>query len=154
MTRKQTFKATIQNAGGGGAFVEVPFDVEKEFGSKKPRVTATFNGVPYRGMLTRMGGENHILIVLKDIREQIGKSFGEEIKITLELDTQPRVIEIPLDLRRELKKDKQVKGIFDTLSFTHQREYVRWITDARKEETRQRRIQKTIEMLKQARKAG
>ncbi len=79
MSRKQTFKAVIQNAGGGGAFVDVPFDVEKEFGVKKPRVRALIEGVPYRGLLTRMGSEHHILIILKGIREQIGKTFGDEI---------------------------------------------------------------------------
>lgn len=152
MTKKHTFKATIQDA-GVGAFVEVPFDVEKAFGSKKPKVKATFDGVPYRGMLTRMGGENHILIVLKDIREKIGKSFGDEIEITVELDTEPRVLEIPKDLIKELKKDREAKSFFDKLSYSHQREYVLWINQAKKEETRQRRVVKTIEMLKKGKKA-
>ena len=55
MTKKHTFKATIQNAGGGGTFVEVPFDVEKAFGSKKPKVKAIIDGVPYRGTLVQNG---------------------------------------------------------------------------------------------------
>jgi hypothetical protein len=55
MTKKRAFTATIQNAGGGGAFVEVPFDVEQAFGSKKPKVRALIEGVPYRGTLVRMG---------------------------------------------------------------------------------------------------
>ena len=76
MSKKQTFTAVIQNAGGGGAFVEVPFDVEQAFGSKKPKVMATIEGVPYRGTLVRMGTECHVLIILKGIREQIGKTFG------------------------------------------------------------------------------
>ena len=53
MSKKQTFKATIQNAGGGGAFVEVPFDVEQAFAAKKPRIRALIDGVPYRGLLVR-----------------------------------------------------------------------------------------------------
>jgi len=69
MPKKHTFKATIQNAGGGGAFVEVPFDVEKAFESKKPKVKAMIDDVPYRGLLVRMGGSNHMLIILKGIRE-------------------------------------------------------------------------------------
>src|SRR5512145_3065640 len=117
MSKKQTFKAVIQNAGGGGAFVEVPFDVEKEFGAKKPRVRALIEGVPYRGLLTRMGGEHHLLIILKGIREQIGKTFGDEISVTLEPDTEPRLIEIPKDLARELKKEKEAKAFFDKLSY-------------------------------------
>lgn len=152
MTKKQTFTAVIQNAGGGGAFVEIPFDVEKELGSKRPKIRATIEGVPYRGILARMGGEHHILIVLKGIREQIGKTFGDEIKITVELDTEPRLVEIPKDLARELKKDKQAKAFFDKLSYTHRKEYVTWINDAKKEETRQNRVVKTIEMLKQGKR--
>jgi hypothetical protein len=146
MPKKHTFTAVIHNAGGGGAFVEVPFDVEKAFGSKKPKVKALIEGVPYRGLLTRMGGPNHMLIVLKGIREQIGKTFGDEIKVSVELDTEERVLEIPKDLMRELKKDKNAKALFDKLSFTHRKEYVTWINEAKKEETRQNRIVNTIEM--------
>src|SRR5918996_1575899 len=149
MTKKQTFTAVIQNAGGGGAFVEVPFDVEKEFGSKRPKVKATFEGVPYRGMLTRMGADCHILGIRKEIREQVGKTFGDEIKVTVEPDTEPRVIEVPADLKKVFKTDKEGKALFEKLSYTHQREYVMWINEAKKEETRQNRIVKTIEMLKQ-----
>ncbi|HEX9332421.1 MAG TPA: YdeI/OmpD-associated family protein [Anaerolineales bacterium] len=153
MPKKQTFTATIQNAGGGGAFVEVPFDVEKEFGSKKPKVKAVIEGVLYRGTLMRMGSERHILGVLKDIREQIGKTFGDEVTVTIEPDTEPRVIEIPKGLMKELKKDKEAKAFFDKLSYTHQKEYVRWVEEAKKEETRQNRIVKTIEMLKKGKKS-
>lgn len=152
MTQKQTFKAVIQNAGGGGAFVDIPFDVEKIFGAKKPRVRAVIEGVPYRGILTRMGGDQHILIILKGIREQIGRTFGDEITITVEPDTEPRVIEIPKELERELNKDEEAKAFFDKLSYTHRREYVNWINEAKKEETRQNRIAKTIEMLKQGKR--
>src|SRR6187431_802845 len=98
MTQKQTFTATIQNAGGGGAFVEVPFDVEAAFGSKRPKVKAMIEGLPYRGTLVRMGTDCHIFPILKDIREQIGKSFGDEVEITLEADLEPRVVELPPEL--------------------------------------------------------
>jgi hypothetical protein len=152
MTKKQTFTAVIQNAGGGGAFVEVPFDVEKEFGSKRPKVKAMIEGVPYCGILTRMGTECHLLLILKEIREQIGKSFGDEVTITVEPDTEPRLIEIPRDLMKELKKDKEAKAFFDRLSYTHQKEYVTWITEAKKEETRQNRIVKAMEMLKKGKR--
>jgi hypothetical protein len=153
MTKKQTFTAEIKNAGGGGAFVEVPFDVEEAFGSKRPKVKAMIEGVPYRGILTRMGGEHHLLIILKEIREQIGKTFGDEVKISVEPDTKPRLIEIPKDLTKELKKDKEAKAFFDKLSYTHQREYVTWINEAKREETRQNRVVKTIDMLKKGQKA-
>lgn len=153
MTVKQTFTAVIQNAGGGGAFVEVPFDVEATFGAKKPRVRATIDGVLYRGLLTRMGTDYHMLIILKGIREQIGKTFGDEVTVTVEPDTEPRLLEIPKDLLRELKKDRDAKAYFDRLSYTHQKEYVNWITEAKREETRQNRILRAIEMLKQGKKS-
>lgn len=152
MTKKQTFKAVILNPGGGGAFVEVPFDVEKEFGSKRPKVKAMIEGVPYRGTLTRMGTECHVLIILKDIREQIGRTFGDEINITVEPDTEERVIEIPAELKKAFRTEKEAKTFFEKLSYTHQREYVAWINEAKKEETRQSRIVKTIEMLKKGKR--
>lgn len=152
MPKKQTFTAVIQNAGSGGAFVEVPFDAETAFGSKRPKVKALIEGIPYRGILTRMGTECHILGIRKEIREQAGKTFGDEVTITVEPDTEPREVEIPADLLKELKKDKEAKAFFDKLSYTHQKEYVTWITEAKKEETRQNRIAKTIEMLKKRKK--
>jgi bacteriocin resistance YdeI/OmpD-like protein/uncharacterized protein DUF1905 len=152
MSNKQTFTAVIQNAGGGGAFVEVPFDVEEAFGSKRPKVKAIIEGVPYRGLLVRMGGEHHMLIILKGIREQIGKTFGDDVKITVEPDVEPRVIEIPADLKKAFKENKDAKAFFDKLSYTHQREYARWIEEAKREETRASRVVKTIEMLKQGKR--
>jgi hypothetical protein len=149
MAKTHTFTSVIQNAGGGGAFVEVPFDVEKEFGSKRPMVRAAIEGVPYRGLLTRMGGEHHLLIVLKGIREKIGKTFGDRVTVTVEPDTEPRLVEIPPDLAKALKKEKAAQARFDSLSYTHRREYVTHITEAKREETRAKRIARTIEILKQ-----
>lgn len=152
MPKKHTFTAIIQNAGGGGAFVEVPFDVEEAFGSKRPKIKALIGGVPYRGLLVRMGSECHMLLILKSIREQIGKTFGDEVTVSVEADTEPRVIEIPAELKKAFKTEKEAKAFFDKLSYTHQREYVNWINEAKKEETRQNRIAKTIEMLKEGKK--
>ena len=152
MNRKHTFTATIIDAGGGGAFVEIPFDVEEAFGSKKPKVKALIEGVPYRGVLTRMGGPKHILIILKGIREQIGKSFGDEVKITVESDTEPRVVEIPPELAKAFKKEKAARAYFESLAYSHKREYVGYITEAKKEETRLRRVAQTIEMLKRGKR--
>jgi len=152
MPKKHTFTAMILNAGGGGAFVEIPFDVEAAFGSKRPKVKAMIEGVPYRGLLVRMGGPNHILIILKGIREQIGKTFGEEIKVSVEADIEERVIAVPAELKRAFKSDKNAKSTFEKLSYTHQKEYVKWIEEAKKAETRQSRVVKTVEMLKKSKK--
>jgi hypothetical protein len=94
---------------------------KEAFGSKRPKVKATFEGVPYRGILTRMGTERHLLIILKEIREQIGKTFGDEVTITVELDEEPRVIEVPAELKKAFKGEKEAKTFFDKLSYTHQR---------------------------------
>lgn len=152
MAKKQTFIATIQNAGGGGAFVEIPFDVEEAFGSKRPKIKAMIEGVPYRGTLVRMGGPKHMLIILKDIRERINKTFGDGVTIVVESDVEPRVIDIPEDLAKELKRDKEANAAFSELSYTHQKEYVRWIEEAKKEETRQARVAKTLQVSKNKKK--
>ena len=152
MTKKHTFTAVIQNAGGGGAFVEVPFDVEAAFGSKRPKIKALIEGVPYRGLLVRMGNEKHLLLVLKSIREQIGKTFGDEIKVSVELDVEERVVTVPAELKRTFRSDKAAKSAFEKLSYTHQKEYVKWIEEAKKAETRQSRVVKTLEMLKKGKK--
>lgn len=152
MHTKHTFTAIIQNAGGGGAFVEVPFDVEAAFGSKKPRVKALIEGVPYRGVLTRMGTECHILVILKEIRGKIGRTFGDKVKITVELDSAPRVIEVPTELKKAFKAEKEAKAFFEKLAYSHQREYVSWINEAKKEETRARRAAQVVELLKKGKK--
>lgn len=153
MTKKHTFTSPIQDAGGGGAFVEVPFDVEAAFDSKRPKIIATIDGVQYRGSLVRMGGDKHILIVLKNIREQIGKSFSDEVTVNVEADTEPRVVKVPDDLAEAFNTDAKAKAHFEKLSYTHQREYVNWIEDAKRDETRRRRIAKAIEMLTEGKKA-
>ncbi len=154
MSSRYIFTAVIQNAGGGGAFVEVPFDVEAAFGAKRPRVKAMIEGVPYRGTLTRMGTEHHLLIILKEIREKIGKTFGDEVEITVEPDTEPRVVEIPPGLAKAFKQEKAAADYFNSLPYSHQKEYVGYITEAKKEETRARRVAQTIEMLKKQKKGG
>ncbi len=152
MSQKYSFVATIENAGGGGAFVRVPFDVEKAFGKKRVPVLASINGESYRGTLVRMGEPDHLLVVLKEIRQKIGKDFGDEVEVVLEEDTQIRVVEVPEDFRKALDKSPIAKAAFEKMSYTHQREYVRAILEAKREETRRSRIAKSIEMLIQSKK--
>ena len=147
MSEKQVFRAVIENAGGGGAYVSVPFDVEKVFGKKRLPVIATIDGESYRGTLVRMGMPQHVLIVLKEIREKIGKSFGDEVTVELEEDLAPRLVEVPPDLQQALDTEPAAQSYFDKLSYSHKKEYVRWINDAKQEETRIKRIKQTIELL-------
>ncbi len=144
-----TFRAVIQDAGGGGAYVAVPFDVEQAFGKKRVKVRATIDGEPYRGSLVRMGGPCHILGMLKSIRRKIGKDCGDEVEVTVVEDIEPRVVAVPADLKQALQGNPDAGVRFQALSYAHQKEYVGWIEEARREETRRQRIAKTIEMLRQ-----
>lgn len=152
MTPKYNFRAVIEGAGDGGAFVTIPFDVGKAFGKTQVKVKALIEGVPYRGLLVRMGGPNHILIMLKDIRQQIGKNIGDEVEVELEEDTEPRLLEIPEDLQKALENDPAAQAFFNRLSYTHQKEYVRWIEEARREQTRKERVSRTIDLCKQGKR--
>jgi len=153
MTRIQTYTATIENAGGGGAYVRIPFDVEEVFGKKRVPVKATIEGQPYRGTLVRMGEPFHILIILKAIRQETGKDIGDQVKIELEEDTLPREVSIPKDLQEALDRNPAAKAAFQKLSYSHQKEHVNAILDAKRPETRQRRIAKTLEMLTEKKRA-
>lgn len=151
MTEKIRFTAVIEDA-YNGAFVTVPFDVEKAFGKKRVRVHAKVAGYPYRGTLVRMGTEDHILIVLKEIREKAGVTFGDEIEVEVEEDTEPRVVVIPEDVKQALAKHPEVGAFFDKLSYSNRKEYMFWIESAKREKTRQSRIIKMIDLLEQGKK--
>jgi hypothetical protein len=146
--KQYKFKATIQPGIGGGAGVVFPFDVEKEFATRgKVPVKATIDDIPYTGSLIKCGPGNHMLGVLKGIREQIGKGPGDSVAVVLERDEAERTVEIPPEFAKLLKKEELLR-VFEKLSYTHRKEYCRWITEAKKEETRQTRIAKAVEMLR------
>ena len=146
--KKYKFKATIQPGIGGGAGVVFPYDVEKEFGTRaRVAVKSTINGVPHAGSLTKWGPESHMLGVLKGIREQIGKGPGDTVEVVVWRDGEVRTVEVPAAFA-ELLKREGLLAAFEKLSYTHRKEYCRWITEARKEETRQMRLKKSVEMLR------
>ena len=148
---KLTFNAEILDAGIGidAAYVKIPFDVKAELGSMRPKVKAVFDGkVTYRGLLVRMKTPCRILGLRKDVRAQLGKIIGDIVRVEIELDIAPRVVEVPELLQKELDKDPEIKQFFEKLSFTHQKEYVNFIAEAKKEETSIRRIGKVLQMLR------
>jgi len=102
------------------------------------------------GAFVRMGEPCHILIVIKDIRNKIGKTFANEVDVTIEEDLDPRLAEVPGDLKEAFAKNSQAQSFFNKLSY--QKEYVTWIEEAKRDETRQGRIVKMIEMLKEGQK--
>jgi hypothetical protein len=152
MSEQRRFSATIEGASGGGVYVTVPFDVEREYGKKRVPILAHIDGEPYRGTLVRMGSEHHLLLIRKDIRAKIGKDVGAEVGVTLEEDTAPRVVEVPPDLESALAAEPDAAAFFGELAFTHQREYVQWLAEAKRDQTRVARIEKIVEALKAGRR--
>ena len=152
MTKRKSFTTLIHSNDSGGAFVIIPFDVEAEYGKKRVKIKAWFDGEPYRGSLVRMGSPDYVLLVRKDIRTKIGKQPGDEVTVQLMEDNEPRVVKIPSDVQDLLDQHPAEKGFFDTLSYTHQKEYIQWITGAKRDETRERRKLKAIEMMKAGKK--
>jgi hypothetical protein len=153
MPKKQyKFKATIESAvgpaGAGGACVLFPYDVEKEFGTRgQIPVKVTFDGAPYTGTMVKYGKPLHMLPMLKAIREKIGKGPGDTVDVVVERDESVRTVEVPTEFAKLLKKEKLL-AVFEKLSYTHRKEYCRWITEAKKEETRQARLAKSVTMLR------
>ncbi|MBV9671141.1 MAG: DUF1905 domain-containing protein [Acidobacteriales bacterium] len=146
--KRYKFRARIEEGEGGGAYVLFPYDVEKEFGVKgRVPVKATFNGVPYAGSLIKYGRPQHMLGVLKSIRSQIGASIGDMVEVEVWKDDGVRTVEVPNDLA-EAMRAKEISEFFHSLSYTHRKEYCRWVSDAKTEETRARRVAKAIELLK------
>lgn len=143
---KQVFDATIEAAGRGGAVAYVPFDVKGAFGSGRPKIRALIDGHEYRGSLANMG-HGHFLPIRKDVRAAIDKDVGEEVHIEVELDTAPRVVEVPDELERALAGSKPAHERYESLSYTHRREFAEWVAGGKKQETRDRRAWKAVEML-------
>jgi Bacteriocin-protection, YdeI or OmpD-Associated/Domain of unknown function (DUF1905) len=146
--KRYKFKAKIEASDGGGAYVLFPYDTEEEFATMgKVPVKATLNGVPYTGSLMTCGGPHHMLAVLKAIRQQTGKGPGDMIDVEVWKDQASRTVKVPAPFEKLMKKEGLLP-FFEGLSHTHRREYCRWIADAKKEETRLKRLEKAVEMLR------
>ncbi len=142
----KTFQAELIARGPKGAwtYLIVPFDVEKTFGSKGTcKVQGKINGHAFRTSLMPNGDGTHHLVVSKIMMAGAKAAQGDTATITLAPDTAPRTVEIPADL----KLPAALKTYFDSLAYTHQREYVEWINQAKRPETRAARIEKTHAML-------
>lgn len=148
----QEFKAIIkQHKNINGAFVEPPFDVKEVFGSKRVKVKATFDGVEYRGSVVNMGG-CYMIGITQEIRNKIGKGFGDEVFVTLQKDEEERSVEIPEDFASAVNSNEAAAATFKSLSFTAQKEYVTWITSAKRQSTREERITKAVALLAEGKK--
>jgi hypothetical protein len=103
-----------------------------------------------RTTVTRMGGE-YLFGLSRAAREQAGLHAGDTVTFTLELDDQPRTVEVPEALRAALAGDGEARAAFEGLAFTHRKEFARWVAEAKREETRDRRVAQTLEMLRDGR---
>lgn len=147
---RQVFTAILEKPDDGmdTAYVSIPFDVKEIYGTNgQVKVKALFDGYPYRGVLANMGMGCHVILLRKDVRQAIKKQVGDPVKVILEKDTEERIVEVPEELQKALKKHPKAKAFFETLSYTNRKEYTVWIRDAKKEETRQKRLKDTLEKL-------
>lgn len=146
--KPQRFRVRLEAAGGTEmARFTVAFDVQEVFGTRaRVPVRGTLNGAPFRGSLFPMGGR-HFMAVNRKLRAAAGVRAGDTVTVTLERDTQPRVVTPPEDFARALGANPEAAALWETLSYTHRREYAEHIEGARRPETRQRRIEKSIQLL-------
>lgn len=144
------FKAIIKQSGTmNAAFVEFPFSTEELFNKKgQVKIKAIFDDkVEYRGSLAKMKSECHILGLTQEIRKQLGKNFGDEVSVSLLEDQEERTVEIAEDIALVFNENPEAKVLFNNMSYTHKKEYIRWIEEAKKAETRENRKAKMITMI-------
>lgn len=147
------FCAPVEREEGREAcLIGIPFDVEKTFGTRgRVPVRGTLGGASFRGSLFPMGGR-HIFVVNRGLRAASGVRGGETVSVTMERDTEPRVVTPPADFARALDDNAEARAVWDKLSYTHRREHVEHVEGAKRPETRRRRIEKSIALLAAGRK--
>jgi hypothetical protein len=146
------FQATIQQSGKTATGIQVPPEIVSGLGSsKRPAVSVTINGYTYRSTVAPMGGV-FMLPVSAEVRERAGVAAGDEVDVTLELDTAPREVTPPPDFAEALDHDAEAKQAFEKMSYSHKQQYVQSIESAKTAETRQRRIANAISQLREGRR--
>jgi hypothetical protein len=135
------------------AMMTIPFDVEKVYGTRaRVPVRGTINGFAFRSSIFPRGDGRHYMVVNREVRAGAGVKGGDTVTVHLERDDEPRTIEPPADLRRALRADKAARAAWEQLSYTRQKEYALAVEDAKRPETRARRIEKAIAELTAAKK--
>jgi hypothetical protein len=131
--------------------VHLPFDPKEVLGKVRLPIKATIHGHTFRTTTFRMGGVD-FFVVNQEARTGAKVKGGDTVEVAIRPDTEERTVEIPEELAALLKKNPAEKAYFDSLSFTHRKEYARWISGAKQEATRQRRLEKCLQMLKDKQK--
>jgi Bacteriocin-protection, YdeI or OmpD-Associated/Domain of unknown function (DUF1905) len=146
-TRAQTFQATVDLAGKTATGVRVPAEVVQALGSQRqPLVCVTIGDHSYRSKIAVRGGEFRLPISAEN-RAGAGIAAGDEIDVTLQLDTAPREVSVPADFGDALDADPRARRCFDALSYSRRQWFVLGIEGAKTPETRQRRIAKAVATL-------
>lgn len=145
------FRAVIELGGKTATGIEVPEDVVTALASgKRPAVRVTINGHMYRSTVASMGGR-FMLPVSAEQREGAGVAAGDEVDVDIELDTEPREVTVPTDFAEALDREPEARRFFDGLSYSNKRRHVLSIDGAKSPETRQRRIVRAVESLREGR---
>lgn len=131
----------------GSGFVELPFDVKKQFGNARPPVRVSINGYSYRSTVAVYGGKYYVPF-RKERREAAGVKPGDIVDVTIAQDTEPRKVDPPPELLAVLAKNGLARAHWEKLSYTHKKEHAEAILQAKKSETRARRIQKILKNLR------
>ena len=147
--KRYKFNAEIKKHEGKDAtYIEVPIDVEKEFGAKRVKVKAKFNGEEYSGSIVKMGLPCYIIGITKEIRNKIEKTYGDIIEVEIKKDEEERVVEVPKEFSNLLDNNIEAKEFYESLSYSNKRKYIQWITSSKKEETKIKRMDEAIIKLK------
>ena len=145
------FRTTIVQSGKNTTGIQVPDEVVEALGSgKRPSVKVTVNGYSYRSTVASMGGVSMVSLSAEH-RAGAGVAGGDEVEVDLELDTAPREVTVPDDLAAALDAEPAARATFDGLSYSNKSWHVLQVTGAKTDETRQRRIAKSVETLRQGR---
>jgi hypothetical protein len=146
---EKKFKAKAEPAGPGGAwcYLEVPFDVSEIWGTRgRVRVKGTINGFPFRTNIQPMDGR-HLLTFNRQLQAGAKAKPGDTVAVVMERDTEEWTIDPPAELARAFRRSKGAKSLWDKLAYTHRKEFAQWISDAKQEETRERRARKAVSMM-------
>ena len=145
------FRTTIEQNGKTATGIRVPDEVVEALGSgKRPAVTVTINGYTYRNTIAVMGGV-FMVGVSAEHRAGAGVAGGDEVDVDIALDTAPREVTVPDDFATALDAAPKARATFDGLSYSNRSWHVLQVTGARTDETRQRRIGKSVDMLREGR---
>jgi len=146
----KTFKARLTARGPNGAwtFLEIPFSVEKEFGSKaRVAVTGTMNDFAFRNSLMPNGDGTHAMMVNKALQAGAKAGAGDLVTVTICVDRSERVVDIPPELERALAANEAAATAYKSLSYSHRKEFADWVSTAKREETRASRAEKSLAMV-------